>query len=280
MAEKIPTYKLRSNYEIPVLGLGTWELLGEKCRKAVIKALELGYKHIDTAEIYGNESEIGEAIRGFSRGDIFITSKVMPDNLHYNNVLKSCEKTLRRLKTNYLDLYLIHWPNPNIPLKETFRAMKRLHEEGKVRSIGVSNFNINLLEKSLEEEELPITVNQVEFHPYLYQKELLRFCKGHGIIFTAYSPLARGEIINNKIIQELGEKYKKTPAQISLRWVLQKETVVIPKASSEEHLKENMQIFGWEISEKDVEKIDSIGTRMRYVDPFGIYNTSRISDRF
>lgn len=271
MAEKIPTYKLRSNYEIPILGLGTWELLGEKCRNVVRKALELGYVHIDTAEIYGNESEIGEIIQDFSREDIFITSKVMPDNLHYDNVLKSCEKSLRKLKTHYLDLYLIHWPNPNIPVKETFRAMKKLHEEGKVRSIGVSNFDINLLEKALEEEELPITVNQVEFHPYLYQKELLSFCKEHEIIFTAYSPLARGEIIKDKTIQELGKKYKKTPTQISLRWVLQKEAVVIPKAGSEEHMKENMEIFGWEISDKDVEKIDSIGTKMRYVDPFGIF---------
>jgi diketogulonate reductase-like aldo/keto reductase len=265
MIQKIPTYKLRTGYEIPIFGLGTWELLGEKCKRAVEKALKLGYRHIDTAEIYGNESEIGEVIKDVPREDLFLVSKVVPSNLHYNNLLKSCERTLQKLKTSYLDLYLIHWPSLHIPLNETFKVMKKLHEEEKIRSFGVSNFDISLTKKALEEEgeELPITVNQVEFHPYLYQKELLEFCREHDIILTAYSPLARGKILRDKIIQELSEKYKKTAAQISLKWALQKGTVVIPKASSEDHLRENMDIFDWKISDEDMKKIDSVSVKRR-----------------
>ncbi|MDI6826070.1 MAG: aldo/keto reductase [Candidatus Aenigmarchaeota archaeon] len=255
---KIPTQKLRSNYSIPVLGLGTWQLLGKECERAVRKALEMGYRHIDTAEIYDNQTEIGKAIQGFDRSELFITSKVWETNLRFKSVLKACESTLKELNTSYLDLYLIHWPNPSVLLEETFRAMKILHEDGKVRSIGVSNFGLPLLKQALEVEEIPVCVDQVEFHPYLYQKELLEFCKKHDIVFVAYSPLARGKILDDKTIKELADKYGKSPAQISLRWILQKGAITIPKASSEEHLKENMDVFDWKLSKRDVSKIDSI----------------------
>jgi diketogulonate reductase-like aldo/keto reductase len=271
MRVDIPSYRLRSNYPMPAFGLGTWQLSGEKCERAVRKALELGYTHIDTAEVYENESEIGSVIGNFPREGLFITSKVMPNHLHYDDVIKSCERSLKRLKTPYLDLYLIHWPSRSIPIRETFRAMKKLHDDGKVRSIGVSNFDICLMENALEEEELPISVNQVEFHPYLYQEELLEFCKEHKVVLTAYSPIARGNLIGDGTLLDLGRKYGKTPSQISLRWLLQKETVVIPKATSAEHLRENREIFDWKLSDEDVRKIDSIGVRKRYVDPFRIF---------
>ena len=268
----IPAFKLRSNYSIPVLGLGTWQLLGKECEVVVKKALDIGYRHIDTAEIYENQEEIRRAIRDFPRSELFITSKVWRTNLRFKDVLKACESTLNELNTSYLDLYLIHWPNPAVPVEETLRAMKILHKEGKLRSIGVSNFDLSLLKEALEVEEVPICVNQVEFHPYLYQKELLEFCKKHDIVLVAYSPLARGRAIKDKTIRELAEKYGKNPAQISLRWILQKGAIPIPKASSEEHLRENIDIFDWKLSKKDEEKIDSMGIEKRIVDPFGIFS--------
>lgn len=269
---ELPVYKLRSNYSIPVIGLGTWDLRGKECEEVVKKALGMGYTHIDTAEYYDNQTEIGKAIRDSSRSELFITSKVWATNLRFKSVLKDCESTLKELNTTYLDLYLIHYPNPNIPVEETFRAMKVLHEEGKVRSIGVSNFKVSVLQQALEVEEIPVCVNQVEFHPYLYQKELLEFCKKHDVVLVAYCPLARGRIVRDKTIIELGEKYGKSPAQISLRWILQKGAIPIPKASSEEHLNENMNIFDWKISKKDENKIDSIRIKKRIVDPFGIFD--------
>jgi diketogulonate reductase-like aldo/keto reductase len=254
----IPKYKLRDGNEIPAIGLGTWQLKGDHCINAVKLALEIGYRHIDTAEIYGNEKEIGIAINNFPRDEIFITSKVSGNHLKFNNVIKSCEFSLRNLNTNYLDLYLIHWPNPFVSLRETFKAMKKLHDDGKIISFGVSNFDLNLLKKALEIEEIPICVNQVEFHPFFYQKDLLEFCKKHNIILVAYSPLARGKINENKIIKEIARKYEKTPAQISLRWIIQKGAIPIPKASTKEHLKENIDVFNWSISKEDEMKIDNI----------------------
>lgn len=270
--KEIPVRKLRSNYSIPVLGLGTWQVVGKECEVTVKKALEIGYRHIDTAEFYENQKEIGRAIRGFDRSKLFITSKVWLTNLRFESVLKSCELTLKELNSPYLDLYLIHQPNPEIPLEETLRAMKILHDEGKVRSIGVSNFDIPLLEKALEIEEIPICVNQVEFHPHFYQKELLEFCKKHDVALVAYSPLARGKIIKDKTISELADKYGKTQSQISLRWILQKDVIAIPKARSEEHLKENFDMFDWKLSKGDVKKIDCIGIKKSCISMFSIFN--------
>jgi len=250
--------ELSNGHRIPVLGLGTWHLSGSECRYVVRKALELGYRHIDTAEMYGNQREIGEAIKGFSRSKMFVTSKVWSSNLLYNDVLKACDRTLLELDTSYLDLYLIHWPNPSVPLKETFKALEELVSEGKVRSVGVSNFDVSLLRDALEVAGIPVTVDQVRFHPYSYERDLIEFCKDNKVVVTAYSPLGRGSMISDRTIWDTAAKYNKTPAQICLRWCLQKGTVVIPKARSEEHLKENMGIFDWRISEGDIERIDSL----------------------
>lgn len=250
-------YELRDGNHIPALGLGTWALRGSRCTYIVKRAIELGYKHIDTADAYGNHEEVGAAIKDFDRSKIFLTSKVRPSNLRYRDIIRDCNRSLHELRTDYLDLYLIHWPNESIPIQETLRAFNEMVDEGKIRSMGVSNFAIRHLNGALQVEEHPITNNQVRFHPYDYDQELLDFCQRQNLVFTAYSPLGRARILHNQTIQEMAKKYNRTSAQICLRWCLQKGVVVIPKTSSEARLKENMDIFDWEIASEDMKKIDS-----------------------
>lgn len=262
--------KLNNGIEMPVLGLGTWQLKGDECVSIVKKALELGYRHIDTAEIYMNEKKIGQAIKGFDRKKLFITSKVFPYHMTYNGIINAFESSLSKLETDYLDLYLIHWPSKIMNLNKLLSAFKKLHDEKKLRAIGVSNFTIDYLKKAIKtanELKIQISVNQVEFHPFLYQKKLLDFCNQNKITITAYSPLARGEINENETIKKIAKEYKRTPAQISLRWLLQKGLVVIPKASSEKHLSENMNIFNFELKGNDVERIDNIIEEKRFINP-------------
>lgn len=257
-----PLIKLNNNTIIHSIGLGTAELKGINCINTINKALEIGYRHFDTAESYMNESEIGQAIKKFNRKDIFITTKISPIDLDYYKVLAACEESLARLETHYLDLYLIHWPDKslNINFKEILKSFKRLYDLGKINAFGVSNFTINHLKyliKIANEITLPISVNQIEFHPLLYQKDLLDFCNQNNIIITSYSPLAKGLIFNNLNIIKLGKKYNKSAGQISLRWLLNKGMVVIPKASSKEHLIENLDI-DFNLNYKDSEIIDNI----------------------
>ena len=250
-------YELRDGQHMPALGLGTWALRGSRCVAIVKRAIELGYKHIDTADAYGNHQEIGEAIRGFNRSTIFLTSKVRARRLRYQDVIQDCNRSLRELGTEYLDLYLIHWPNERIPIRETLRGFNELVDAGKIRSIGVSNFTIRHLHDALQVEDHPITNNQVRFHPYDYDQDLLEFCQRHHVVVTAYSPLGRGRILHNPTIRDMTSKYRRTAAQICLRWCLQKGTIVIPKTSSEARLKENMDLFDWEIAADDMTTLDS-----------------------
>ena len=263
------TANLSSGYEMPVLGLGTWQLTGNKCKSSVKKALELGYRHIDTAWIYENQEEVGEAIKEseIKREKLFITSKVWTDNLRYNEVLEQCDETLQQLQLSYLDLYLIHWPNKDVDLKGTFRAFKKLVDDKKVRSIGVSNFNIARIKEAKMKSEIPISVNQVEYHPYLNQEKLLKTCRENKIIVTAYSPLARGKVLDDPILTKIANEVDKKPGQISLRWLIQKGLVVIPKASSEEHIKEDMEIFNFKLSERQMDEINGIQIKRRLVNP-------------
>lgn len=258
---------MKTGDEIPQLGLGTYRLKGEEGLEAVKQALEIGYNHIDTAEMYDNEEIIGKAIEQYERSKLFVTSKVWPTNLHYEDVLNSCNTTLDKLGTSYLDLYLIHWPKESIPIGETLEAMGDLAEEGKVRNIGVSNFNVSELEEAIEVSSIPITVNQVEFHPWYYRKELLDYCREEDIILDAYMPLARTAVFEDEVICDLSKKYDKTPAQIVLRWEAQKNIVVIPCSSCEEHQKKNMRIFDWELEEEDERKIDGITKEKIFSDP-------------
>lgn len=251
-------YEMRDGHHIPALGLGTWALRGSHCTSIVKHAIELGYKHIDTADMYGNHEEVGEAIKGFDRSTIFLVSKVRPKNLQYHSVIRDCNRNLRELGTEYLDLYLVHWPNESIPIRETLRAFNELVDEGKIKSIGVSNFTIHNLNEALGVEDHPISNNQVRFHPYDYDQNLLEYCHQQNIVVTAYSPLGKARILSHITIQKMAKKYEHTPAQICLRWGLQKSVVVIPKTSSKARLKENMDIFDWEISLEDMKHLDSL----------------------
>jgi diketogulonate reductase-like aldo/keto reductase len=260
------SYRLKSGYEMPVLGLGTWELTGKVCEGTVRKAIDLGYRHIDTAELYGNESEIGRALKGSEREKLFITSKAASKNLGSENLIKACERSLAKLGTDYLDLYLLHWPNDNIPLSETLEAMQQLVDREMIGSAGLSNFDAARVNEALSVSSVPICNLQIEYHPFTYREELPAFCREEGITITAYSPLARGKVFNDPTLRKMAEKYDKTAAQVSLKWLVQKGNIVIPKSSSEEHLRENMEIFDWQLSEADIESINNIRRQERLVD--------------
>lgn len=260
------SFRLPSGYAMPVIGLGTWQLVGSRCERIVSKAIELGYRHFDTAELYDNESEIGRAIAHHDRASLFLTSKVSSENLRPNDVIRACTRSLERLGTSYLDLYLIHWPNDEIPIEETMDGMQYLVEEGLVRSIGVSNFDVGRLQEAMQASEVPVCNDQVEYHPYRPRRELPQFCAEHGIALSAYSPLARGRIRHDPVLIGIGQKYGKSPAQVSLRWLLQKGAIVLPKAGSVEHLRANMDMDGWELTPEEMQEIDNIGVELKLVD--------------
>ncbi|KXA91157.1 oxidoreductase [candidate division MSBL1 archaeon SCGC-AAA259E17] len=249
---------MENGREIPIIGLGTYNTSGGETKESVRTALETGYTHIDTAEGYQNEAEIGEVLREYDREKIFLTSKVLPSNLHYESVLESCEASLEKLNTSYLDLYLIHWPNPTISLRETLSAMEKLREEGRVRAIGVSNFSLYQLRIALKISNVPICVNQVEFHPWYNQNKLLSFCRERNVVVTASAPLGRTQVLQDELVQDLAKEYGKTPAQITLKWEIQKDIVTIPGSTSEEHIKQNFRILDWELDPGDMKRLDEI----------------------
>lgn len=255
---KIPDIELKNKAMMPQLGLGTYKLTGMACYGAVKEAIALGYRHIDTAEYYCNESEIGAAIKPIGREKLFITSKVWRDNLLHDDVIDACEKTIRNMKSDYLDLYLIHWPNDDISLKETLEAMKYLYDKKHVRSIGVSNFPIDKLKEAMHHSSLPICIDQVEYHVYLNQKDLLLFCRKHDINITAYSPLSRGISFKEPALLRIGKKHRKTAGQVALRWLVQKGIIVIPKGSTKEHIRENMEVFDFNLDEDDLNMIEGL----------------------
>ncbi|MGC8777629.1 MAG: aldo/keto reductase [Candidatus Caldatribacteriaceae bacterium] len=243
---------------VPVIGFGTWDIRGEEGKKAVLSALSLGYRHIDTAEFYDNEEQVGSAIResGVPREEIFLTTKVWYTHLRRGDVIRSCETSLRKLGTDYVDLYLIHWPTESVPLEETIGAMEQLREAGKIRFLGVSNFDIPLLEKARQIAPSPVLTNQVECHPYLAQKDLVRYCQEKKVILTAYSPLARGRLRGDPVLGRIGKKYGKSPNQVALRWLIQQGMVAaIPKAQSVVHQKENLEIFDFTLTPEEMEEI-------------------------
>jgi 2,5-diketo-D-gluconate reductase B len=257
----IPSHELKSGFPMPVLGLGTWQLTGQQCERAVTRALEMGYTHIDTSDDYMNEKRIGNAIRVVDRTGIFITSKVDDSRLRKRDVIESCQGSLEKLGTDYLDLYLIHRPNPTVFIEETMEGMEELVNRNMVRSVGVSNFNIAGTRDAIQASSIPVCVNQIKIHPYHYPEEAIEFCKQAGIAVTAYSPLDTGGIVNDDLLTEIGRRYGKSASQVSLRWLLDKGLVVIPKASSDEHLRENMDVFGWELLDRDSKRIAEGSTR-------------------
>ncbi|MEZ0119270.1 UNVERIFIED_ORG: diketogulonate reductase-like aldo/keto reductase [Heyndrickxia coagulans] len=267
MAQTIPNLKFNNGVEIPQLGLGVFLVKEEnELKNAVKAALETGYRHIDTAMIYENETYVGEAIResGVDRKEIFITSKVWNYDHGYEETKAAFQASLDRLGTDYLDLYLIHWPSPKY--SETWKAMEELYHEGKIKAIGVSNFQIHHLEDLLAHSEVVPVINQIETHPEFPQNELHAFLKQHNILHEAWGPLGQGKnnLLEQPVLVELGKKYGKTPAQIVLRWHVERGIVVIPKSVTPSRIKENSEIFDFSLTPEDMEKIASLNTGKRY----------------
>lgn len=258
---------LNNGVEIPRLGLGVYQTpSGVTTSRAVRYALKIGYRHIDTAWLYGNEGDVGRAVResGIQREEVFITTKVWNSDQGYASTLTACERSLRRLELSYVDLYLIHWPVQG-KSKDTWNAMIQILRDGKARAIGVSNYQIFDLQEILQNFDVVPSVNQVEFHPFLYQEELLQFCKNNNIQLEAYSPLTRGEKLNHPAIVGLAKKFGKTSAQILIRWNLQHDVVVIPKSIHENRIKENSEVFDFQLEEKDMKLLDSLNEDLHTV---------------
>lgn len=270
MIMQTPSIKLSSGNRMPLLGLGTWCLSGEECYDVVKQALDFGYRHIDTAHSYDNQTMIGKAIEGFPRHELFLTSKIPLELVEADNIEASVERiifqALEELKTDYLDLYLIHHPDRTMPMGKILRVLNRFKDEGKIKSVGVSNFTAHHLQDILA-EGIEVSVNQVEFHPYLYQKELLDFCRSNKITLSSYRSFGKGAILDSHDFQKLAKKYNKTEAQIILRWLVQKEIPVIPKASTAQHLKENKAIFDFALTHEDMRFLDTLNKDERFCSP-------------
>lgn len=252
---------------IPALGFGTWKLEGQAAVDSTIKALEIGYRHIDTADVYGNHTQVGKAIidSGVNRKEIFLTTKIWHSKLNASGVKESVDKFLQELQTDYIDLLLIHWPNREISLEETLKTMDVLKTEGIVRNIGVSNFTINHLKDCLK-TGIEIVNNQVELHPTFGQFELQKFCDENKILLTAYSPLGRGADLELPVLVSIADKYGKTVPQVILNWVVSRGLIAIPKATSEEHIRENFEALDFELSSEDIEAISKLDKGERLID--------------
>lgn len=255
---------------VPALGFGTWPLSGDACSRAVAEAIAVGYRHIDTAQLYGNEAEVGAGIRrsGLARDELWITTKLSRDHLTAKEVARSAEESLKELGLEEIDLLLIHWPSRTVPLAETLEAMTKLRQSGKTRFIGVSNFTTKLLDEAVAHADL--VCNQVEYHPFLGQRAILHAVKKHGLFLTAYSPVARGRVPSDQTLQTIGRKYGKSAAQVALRWLLDQDDVAaIPKAGSLAHMQANLAIFDFVLSPEDRATIDALGSDGRIVDIAG-----------
>jgi len=248
---------------IPAIGLGTWDLRGDVCVHCVKAALDGGYRHIDTAAMYDNEEFVGKGIGTSSvpRDDIFLTTKVWPENAADGDFQRSVEESLTRLNLGYVDLILLHWPNPDVPVSETMTALCEVKKRGLAKHIGVSNFSTSLLQEAVTTCAEPLVVNQVEYHPYLDQSRLLAECRKHGIALTAYSPLAKGRVFNEPILVEIGEAHGKSAGQVALRWLVQQEGVIaIPRSSREERIVEALTISDFELSDNEMNRITSLAS--------------------
>lgn len=244
--------------DVPALGLGTWRLTGDDCYRAVETALALGYRHIDTAQGYGNERQVGDALAtsNADRADVFVTTKLDNRNRAYDDVLRSTEESLAKLGTSYVDLLLIHNSLQRVPVTETLRAMDELVDEGKVRHIGVSNFGVDQLHEAREAADHELLADQVQMNPYWDQSPLLDYCEIHDLLLTAYSPLGHGGVLSDPVLAEVGDRHGKSPAQVAIRWCLQHPNVsVIPKATSRDHIAANREVFDFELSDEEMERI-------------------------
>ena len=253
-------YQTIKGEKVPVLGLGTYRLTGDACVRSVGRALSMGYRHLDTAQMYGNEAEVGRGIEdsGTEREEIFLTTKVWPSDFAHDRVKEKTRASLKKLRTEYVDLLLMHWPGDGVPLGETLGAMRELQQEGSLLHIGVSNFSPSLVEEAAEHAE--ILCNQVKYHPYRRQDALVDQARDMDYLLTAYTPLSRGGVQKDATLREIGDAHGKTATQAALRWLVQQDKVcAIPKATSEEHLRENLDVFDFELSAEEMDRIYSLG---------------------
>jgi 2,5-diketo-D-gluconate reductase B len=254
---------------IPAIGLGTWDLRERTCVRMVEQALRLGYRLIDTAEMYGNEREVGEGVRasGVPRAQVFITTKVWPDYLAPRELERATKESLAKLRLSEVDLLLIHWPNPRIPLADTIGALCRMKREGFARHIGVSNFTVDLLAEAMKLATEPLVTDQIEWHPFIDQAKVVEACRNYGLAVTAYSPMARGRVLSDETLRRIGVRHGKTAGQVGLRYLVQRGAVVIPRSSRPEGLAQNFAIFDFELTPAEMADIAELAhPRGRIVD--------------
>lgn len=254
--------------EVPKLGWGTWQITGRDASEGVQDALALGYRHVDTARMYDNEEAIGAGLKAsdVDRGEIFLTTKVWLDDFVRDRLIAAAEDSLRRLQTDYVDLLLLHWPNPDVPIAESMSALRELQDRGLIRHLGVSNFTTALLDEAMRHG--PVFANQVEFHPYLGQPLLLRQAREHDLLLEAYSPFAQGRLLDDPVLAEIGETHGKTAAQVALRWLLdQPQICALPKASSHERRAQNLAVFDFALSDEERGRIAGLERGERTANP-------------
>jgi 2,5-diketo-D-gluconate reductase B len=259
-----PTHVVEAHgARIPLVGLGTWDLRGRTCARIVEQALRLGYRHVDTAELYENEREVGEGLRasGIKRDEVFITTKVWPSHFAPRELERAAKESLVRLRLSEVDLLLLHWPNPNIPLAETLPALCKMKRMGLARHIGVSNFTVALIEEATKLSDEPLVCDQVELHPLLDQSKVIAACRQYGMAVVAYSPIARGGVKNHAVLARIGKVHGKSAAQVSLRFQVQQGIVVIPRTSRIERLGENLAVFDFALSDAEMAEIASLASR-------------------
>jgi diketogulonate reductase-like aldo/keto reductase len=247
---------------IPAIGLGTWELKDDVCSRAVEQALRLGYRHIDTAQVYDNEREVGEGIRAshVRRSDVFVTTKVWTTHFAPNDLQRSVKESLVKLRLSEVDLLLLHWPNPHVPLEETLGGLAHVKQIGMARHIGVSNFTVALMDQAVVSCPEPLVCNQVEYHPFLDQTKVRAACARLGLAMVAYSPIAKGQAKNAEVLTQIGAAHGKSAAQVSLRWLIQQDVVAIPRSSKIERMSQNIDVFDFELSEDEMQRIFAMGS--------------------
>lgn len=250
--------------DIPALGFGTFRVPENDVHRILPQALKLGFRHVDTAQVYKNEAAVGDAIAssGIARGDIFLTTKVWVDQYRHNNFIASVDESLKKLKTDYVDLLLLHWPKSDVPLAERIGALNDVRNAGKVRNIGISNFNVALMDEAVKLSDAPITNNQIEYHPYLDQTKVIEAARKHGISITAYYLMADGKVPNDEVLEDIGAKHGKTAAQVALRWAVQQPDIIaLSKTATESRLSENFDIFDFELSDEEMKAIFALAKK-------------------
>jgi 2,5-diketo-D-gluconate reductase B len=257
--------------KIPAIGLGTWELRGRTCARLVEQAMRLGYRHVDTAQVYENEREVGDGLRAsrVRRDELFVTTKVWTNHFAPNDLERSTKESLTKLRLSEVDLLLLHWPNPHVPLSETLGALAHAKQLGMTRHIGVSNFTVALIEEAVAACTETLVCDQVEYHPYLDQTKVREACARHGMALVAYSPVAKGRVKNDATLARIGQAHGKTAAQVSLRWLVQQNVAAIPRTSRIERLSENIDIFDFALSDEEMQAISQMASAKGRLTDFG-----------